>query len=405
MNPPEKDTINAKQFTRTFLKSTAYLTINKTLIKLIGLNETALLSDLISKEEYFEQRNMLEDGWFFNTEQNRFEDTGLSPKQQQLAIKKLQKLEIISIQRKSLPAKQWFKINHKRIQEILINTDGRTSPYKKQNKSLQKAELTNKNNVIRISNNKSISYSKELLKKTKSSEVIFPVSKFLARWNSFKVRKHSSSGKTYQKAHSLCKSLLSGTFGDKRKLNNDFLEKNSIPGEWLTAKWPEKDVLIGIRRLAQLFIDGYWPPDKSKLPKDLSTLLYNPTTGTSMFLLVMKNKPIPLASKVAPDPTPHLTKLFIPLFNGKEISPKDNKRLIEGIKSIALFHSKIPVGECYGKISTRFGQVPVFCQWYIRFIQEQDWIDHPGVELISTKNKVWGMFIKQTEDDLGLPLR
>ena len=48
------------------LSSSAFLVVNKTLAKNIGLKETILLADLISKEEYFIDNGMT-DGWFFNT--------------------------------------------------------------------------------------------------------------------------------------------------------------------------------------------------------------------------------------------------------------------------------------------------------------------------------------------------
>ena len=40
------------------LSSTAFLIVNKQLAALIGLNETVLLADLISKEEYFMRNNL-----------------------------------------------------------------------------------------------------------------------------------------------------------------------------------------------------------------------------------------------------------------------------------------------------------------------------------------------------------
>ena len=60
------------------LSSSAFLVVNKSLAKQIGLNETVLLADLISKEEYFIENNQLKDGWFFNTSKNIENDTTLT---------------------------------------------------------------------------------------------------------------------------------------------------------------------------------------------------------------------------------------------------------------------------------------------------------------------------------------
>ena len=58
---------------KNLLSSTAFLIVNKELAKLIGLKETVLLADLISKEEYFFKNQQITEivstdkGWFFNT--------------------------------------------------------------------------------------------------------------------------------------------------------------------------------------------------------------------------------------------------------------------------------------------------------------------------------------------------
>ena len=52
------------------LSSTAFLVVNKKLAKEIGLLEVVLLADLISKEGYFAENQLLIDGWFFNTAKN-----------------------------------------------------------------------------------------------------------------------------------------------------------------------------------------------------------------------------------------------------------------------------------------------------------------------------------------------
>ena len=50
----------------------AFWIINKSLAKEIGLEASLLLSDLLTKSQYFDEE------WFFNTAENIQEDTGLT---------------------------------------------------------------------------------------------------------------------------------------------------------------------------------------------------------------------------------------------------------------------------------------------------------------------------------------
>ena len=124
---------------KNLLSSTAFLVLNKQLAKQIGLKESVLLADLISKEEYF-LANGMTDGWFFNTEDNIAQDTTLSPSQQRKCIKNLVKLNIIEVKRKGVPAKRYFKINEEQVINFLNNL------------SLKKVRTINKNKEIRITN-------------------------------------------------------------------------------------------------------------------------------------------------------------------------------------------------------------------------------------------------------------
>jgi len=121
------------------LSSSAFLIVNKSLAKQIGLKETVLLADLISKEEYFIANGMT-DGWFFNTESNIEADTTLTPFMQRKCLKALRKYGIIETKRKGIPAKQFFKINEEVVVKFLNNL------------SATNFTSINKNKVITIHN-------------------------------------------------------------------------------------------------------------------------------------------------------------------------------------------------------------------------------------------------------------
>ena len=118
------------------LSSSAFLIVNKKLAKSIGLKETVLLSDLISKEEYFITTGKIDNGWFFNTEQNIFEDTTLTPYQQRKCLKTLKNHQLVDVRRKGTPAKLYFKINEEQVVKKLKDL------------SLNKCTTINKNKEI-----------------------------------------------------------------------------------------------------------------------------------------------------------------------------------------------------------------------------------------------------------------
>ena len=128
---------------KQLLSSTAFLVVNKELARNIGLKETVLLADLISKEEYFIDNGMT-DGWFFNTEANIQKDTTLTPYQQRNALKSLKNHQIIETMRKGIPAKQYFKINEEQVIKFLNN------------KSSTNLTTINKNKEIILNNKLSI---------------------------------------------------------------------------------------------------------------------------------------------------------------------------------------------------------------------------------------------------------
>ena len=136
------------------LSSTAFLVVNKELAKQIGLNETVLLADLISKEQYFKEKeysNYEMGGWFFNTAKNIQNDTTLTSHQQRKAVKNLKSLGIIETKLIGIPAKQHFKINENKLLSYFT-----TSYSKSEQQVVKKTQTINKNKEITIKNNISI---------------------------------------------------------------------------------------------------------------------------------------------------------------------------------------------------------------------------------------------------------
>jgi len=133
---------------KNLLSSSAFLVVNKRLAKLMGLHETVLLADLISKEEYFAENQLLIDGWFFNTSKNIQADTTLTSHQQRKCIKNLKELGIIETKLVGIPAKQHFKIIENKLLSYF-----KTSFEKTAQQDVKKTQTINKNKEIRINNN------------------------------------------------------------------------------------------------------------------------------------------------------------------------------------------------------------------------------------------------------------
>lgn len=101
------------------LSQSAFWVVNKKLAVKIGLEETILLSDLITKQQYFLERGELTDGFFYNTSENLTKDTGLTYYQQKSRISKLEKLELIETNLIGMPAKLHFKIQENNVLSVL----------------------------------------------------------------------------------------------------------------------------------------------------------------------------------------------------------------------------------------------------------------------------------------------
>ena len=201
---------------KNLLSSTAFLVVNKELAKKIGLNETVLLADLISKEQYFIENNQLNEGYFFNTAKNIQADTTLTSHQQRKAIKNLKSLGIIETQLVGIPAKQHFKIIENKLLSYFT-----TSYSKSEQQVVKKTQTINKNKVITINNNISIKekfisevdsfkayYTKEIkedfkeywLEQSKSGKYRFQLQKTFDV--SLRLKRWEKNAKKFNKGHS-----------------------------------------------------------------------------------------------------------------------------------------------------------------------------------------------------------
>jgi len=109
---------NYKELNKSVIGSNAFIMVNKKLMAIFGIKATIYLSTLIFKEDFFKER-LDKDGYFWNTQEDIEESCLLSPNEQSESLKILKANDIVDFKKTGLPARNHFKINHKKIFEVL----------------------------------------------------------------------------------------------------------------------------------------------------------------------------------------------------------------------------------------------------------------------------------------------
>lgn len=103
------------------LASDSYITVNRYIVKAVGLEAAVMLGELASECNYHKIRGQLEDGYFYSTLDNIEEKTTLSRKKQDKVIKVLKEKGIIDVKVKGCPPKRYFRINELAIMRLLAD--------------------------------------------------------------------------------------------------------------------------------------------------------------------------------------------------------------------------------------------------------------------------------------------
>lgn len=138
---------NSRLIALAFLKQDSYWQLNKALCREIGFEAALLMSDLVSKFEYFEKKNLLtDDGFFYNTTQNICEDLGFSKYMAENSIKVLKSEGLIDVCVMGLPAKKHFRINFSAlISKISQLTDEQSTSRPTVSQLVSSKSVTNNN--------------------------------------------------------------------------------------------------------------------------------------------------------------------------------------------------------------------------------------------------------------------
>ena len=158
-------------------------------------------------------------------------------------------------------------------------------------------------------------------------------SEYVDYWNAQdNTSKHKNpSSKVYQEADRRCGQLENGILGRACEIDVRWMEKNKVDAGMLRRKWTPDEIKEGIRRLALIYKEGYWPPDKSKLPRSLSDMIYNPRSKSSWILKVMAEEPKTIADTVKPLDDSVLTLYRTKLFKGVTLTQQEEIKLIRNV--------------------------------------------------------------------------
>lgn len=145
---------------KQLLMSSSYFVLNKQIVKVIGIEAGFLLTTLIEASDGLSNN----DGWFYKTAPSLEEETGLSNHKQSKIIEELTKLGILEQENKGMPMKRYFRINFKKIEELVFktqdlkNSNASIKENEKQGfKNFESKDLKNSNACIeKISNNKEL---------------------------------------------------------------------------------------------------------------------------------------------------------------------------------------------------------------------------------------------------------
>lgn len=126
------------------LRSNGSITINKRLATALGLEAAVMYAELLSRNNYFEERGKLKRGWFFNTVDDLKDATTLSRHKQDKAKAKLEKVGLIESRVDGMPAKRYFKIieDSQLLEDLLNGEDIEMDKYEKSDKQEVKKEST-----------------------------------------------------------------------------------------------------------------------------------------------------------------------------------------------------------------------------------------------------------------------
>jgi hypothetical protein len=444
------------------LDKEAFIKYYKCLAFIIGIKETIILQDLISKDSYFRKISKNYDGWFYNIQDNIYYDTAIPINSQKRIIDKIKSYNLLEINFKGMPARKYFKINYKKVKNLMVKGIKYRESLKfpcsvkiaehdqlkpseiirisNKNKFLSKDkkgsnldkdfsnEKSNQNNLPK--NDKYSSLNRKRNNQPKKEELEFNKSSKLTKtlmnilFNkiiSIKPKIHKDkyySNKEVYKCERFIKYFTKGFPKSKCTLLIDWIEKNNIP---ISVDKGLDDFEKLFMNSIKVYDNGYYGDDKSKLPTRLSGFLYNanrPMKSHFLFFAFNEWK----VEKLKTDKHPKITDKYLNKFlSEKDLEIKEKNLLFKYIHSITEEHKDV----CLTKIKynkkvyfrediensnfhVNFGQhdnIMVFINEHIRWLNMQAKNNNkfiPSVRQLKVNGYWWNLFEEWFKKNHGI---
>ena len=143
------------------IASENYITVNKTLIKELGLEGAVLFGTLCSEYDLWSKQDKLKDGKFFCSIEKIEELTTLSPYKQRKLLSELQEKGLLTVTLEGLPAMRYFELHEEQVIN-LFNIRSKKISHQ------QDKQFNISNNITSKNNNSNISFNNKLLKEHSS---------------------------------------------------------------------------------------------------------------------------------------------------------------------------------------------------------------------------------------------
>lgn len=314
---------NIEKVIEEVLTADAFITVNKKLIQIFGLEAAVLIGELLYREALYKQNQKNWDGWFYFTETERRRVTGITQNKQKVIIETLKQAKILETIKKGNPGRIYFRINKKQIFKILSGAVTAFQVFENPESGNYINKKDNNKKDIILPKRKDISppraVSSETMEKdikavmkSKQSQKAIPnaplvVKRILRAWNTVGAVKHKEAAtKTYANAVAAAKKLLAGTFFE-----------NNVDKKWIGRKFTEEEVMLSLERFAKATKDpAYLPEDKTYHARSsFVSFLFNAWIKRSWFLEYLENEPEELITIT--DNRPELTNALISVFRRK----------------------------------------------------------------------------------------
>ena len=134
---------------KQLLMSSNYYTLNKQIVKELGIESAFLLTILIEASDRLSDK----EGWFYQTIEKIGELTGLGRHKQDKIIKELIDLKILEQKNKGVPCKRYFKVNYEMIENLVFQNQQSSLPFSDKLDCQKKTNYSAENSQTSLSEN------------------------------------------------------------------------------------------------------------------------------------------------------------------------------------------------------------------------------------------------------------